>query len=87
MNQRGSKHVGDKRNWKLKINLENCAFRWFVLCNLSHRTVQKKKVLNGVRHEIFNATKRNLGFVWLKIWTTIYSFSIKTSAFYLYSGL
>jgi hypothetical protein len=30
MNSRGSKHVGDNRNEKLNINLENCAFRWFV---------------------------------------------------------
>ena len=35
MNPRGSKHVGDNRNLKLNINLENCAFRWFMLYNYS----------------------------------------------------
>jgi hypothetical protein len=35
MNPRGSKHVGDNRNYKLIINLENCDFICMccIMCN------------------------------------------------------
>lgn len=33
MNSRVSKYIGENRNKKLHIQLENCAFHWFVLYN------------------------------------------------------
>jgi len=37
MNPLISKLVGDNIHLKLNINLENCAFRWFMLCNYDNK--------------------------------------------------
>jgi hypothetical protein len=73
-NPRSSKHVGDNRNLKLNINLENYGFRLFMLYNFTtmHGAKNIKVMLNS---EVTRSTLINTEFhssnTFYTIWNTI----------------